>query len=68
MSAATGLQEYCVCHGSDDGRPMIHCENCDDWLVNHSLLSYVSLTSFRFHFACINLDEDTAAEIGMSPL
>lgn len=47
MSLNKDTKGYCVCHGVDDGRPMIHCDNCKNW----------------FHFNCINLDEDTAAEI-----
>ncbi|KAL1747823.1 hypothetical protein HDZ31DRAFT_80123 [Schizophyllum fasciatum] len=38
---------YCVCRAGDDGRPMIYCSNCDDW----------------FHFDCVQLREDDAADI-----
>ncbi|KAG8785843.1 hypothetical protein FRC15_000606 [Serendipita sp. 397] len=47
MSALNQEKQYCTCRGKDDGRPMIHCDNCDNW----------------FHFQCIELDEGTAAEI-----
>lgn len=39
--------KLCVCRGIDDGRPMVHCANCDDW----------------FHFKCVDLDEATAEEL-----
>jgi hypothetical protein len=44
--------EYCICKGPDDGRPMIHCSQCDDW----------------FHFACTQLQEHDAEDIGKSSL
>ncbi|KAG8877588.1 hypothetical protein FRB98_006623 [Tulasnella sp. 332] len=38
---------WCICHGTDDGTPMITCECCDNW----------------FHFHCIALKESDAEEI-----
>lgn len=34
------VEVYCLCKTSDESRPMIQCEKCDDW----------------FHFDCIGLD------------
>ncbi|GAA5983653.1 hypothetical protein JCM11641_000922 [Rhodosporidiobolus odoratus] len=42
------LTLYCVCLGYDNGeQPMIQCEHCSNW----------------FHFSCVNLTDDTAANI-----
>jgi hypothetical protein len=41
---------FCICRGPDDGRPMIHCSQCEDW----------------FHFDCVTLEEDDAEDIGES--
>ena len=60
---------YCLCKGADDGRPMVSCDNCDNWL-GPSLRAYYRCQDTektyitRFHFACIGLDEETAAELG----
>ena len=32
-SAQKKEEVYCLCKGKDDGRPMIRCENCNDWYV-----------------------------------
>jgi len=40
---------FCLCKGEDDGRPMVQCSNCNDWL----------------HFECIDLDPDEAADIAI---
>jgi hypothetical protein len=43
---------------------MIRCDNCDNWSVV-SRPKYRILNCFnRYHFDCIELEKDTAAEIG----
>ncbi|KAJ7116023.1 hypothetical protein C8R44DRAFT_587834, partial [Mycena epipterygia] len=40
---------YCLCRKGDDGSPMVNCGQCDEW----------------YHFACINLSEQTAEDINV---
>ncbi|KAJ7091389.1 hypothetical protein B0H15DRAFT_835841 [Mycena belliarum] len=40
---------YCICRKGDDGSPMVNCGQCDEW----------------YHFACINLSEQTAEDINV---
>ena len=39
---------YCVCDGSEDGRPMVHCSYCDDW----------------FHYDCVSFTKDETQRKG----
>ncbi len=57
---------YCTCKGSDDGRPMIECVECQDWCVFCLRLrrSCSFQWLFRFHFSCINLFTREAEDIG----
>jgi hypothetical protein len=49
--ASAKKEQYCLCHGVDDGEtPMILCSSCEDW----------------FHFKCVDLSEDAAADISES--
>lgn len=48
-SARPGEAVYCLCRGGDDGRPMVYCSQCDDW----------------FHFECVQLSEEDAADINV---
>lgn len=36
--------EYCLCEGTDDGRPMISCDHCNNWLGT-SLRAPLSLSN-----------------------
>ncbi|KAJ6610202.1 hypothetical protein B0H10DRAFT_2061219, partial [Mycena sp. CBHHK59/15] len=40
---------YCLCRKGDDGSPMVNCGECDEW----------------YHFACIDLSEQTAEDINV---
>ncbi|KAL1733912.1 hypothetical protein EV714DRAFT_203389 [Schizophyllum commune] len=46
-SARPAETQYCICRTGDDGRPMVYCSQCDDW----------------YHFECVDLTEDDAADI-----
>ncbi|KAF7309785.1 Transcription elongation regulator [Mycena indigotica] len=48
-SAIKTSQIYCLCHGVDDGSPMVNCGECKEW----------------YHFSCVDLSEGTADDINV---
>ncbi|KAJ3824385.1 hypothetical protein EV361DRAFT_927257 [Lentinula raphanica] len=49
VSTPASDKVYCTCRKGDDGTPMIHCSQCNDWL----------------HFSCVSLDETDAEDISV---
>jgi hypothetical protein len=58
---------FCSCRGVDDGTPMVQCGNCDEWsgIIVISLF-FSTDDRRRYHFRCVNLNEDDASEISES--
>ncbi|KAL7749045.1 hypothetical protein RI367_005449 [Sorochytrium milnesiophthora] len=41
---------YCICRGTDDGRPMVCCDQCDDW----------------YHAECLNISQEQIDDIELN--
>ena len=59
---------FCSCRGLDDGTPMVQCGNCNEWSGFIVVFSSSSTDDHhrRYHFRCVNLNEDDASEMSES--
>lgn len=58
---------FCSCRGVDDGAPMVQCGNCHEWSGIIIVFPFPSTDDHRrYHFGCVNLNEDDASEISES--
>ncbi|KAJ3340143.1 hypothetical protein HDU93_007368 [Gonapodya sp. JEL0774] len=54
-----GEMIYCTCREADDGRPMLQCEECEEWFHLGCVgLSRSQATSNNFHYVCHLCIED----------
>lgn len=61
---------FCVCRQptSEDDGPMIECGECNDWWVLIIMTCRVLVLIVRFHFSCVDLDEESAERLRMSSI